>query len=115
MIICSCNVFSDHEVRTAVAVGAPPRTTGELFRYLGCSAQCGRCAWSIKAIMDAHAGVVDLAQRVQSDLLGQPRGFDCRPTGGVQHGGVNRTILVTAGEKIISPPVQAIRSSSAPR
>jgi bacterioferritin-associated ferredoxin len=91
MIICSCNVFSDHEVRTAVAVGAPPRTTGELFRYLGCSAQCGRCAWSIKAIMDAHAGVVHLAQRVQSDSLGQPRGFDRRPTGGVQHGGVNRT------------------------
>jgi bacterioferritin-associated ferredoxin len=58
MIICSCNVFSDNEVRTAVAVGAPPRTTGELFRYLGCSARCGRCAWSIKAIMDEHAGAV---------------------------------------------------------
>jgi bacterioferritin-associated ferredoxin len=64
MIICSCNVFSDHEVRTAVAVGAPPRTTGELFRYLGCSAQCGRCAWSIKAIMDA---------RKSSDVAGPPR------------------------------------------
>ena len=55
MIICSCNVFSDHEVRSAVVVGAPPLTTGGLFRRLGCRAQCGRCAWSIKAIMREHA------------------------------------------------------------
>jgi bacterioferritin-associated ferredoxin len=52
MIICSCNVLSDHAVRTAMATGTPPRTTGELFRYLGCSAQCGRCARSIKLVMD---------------------------------------------------------------
>jgi bacterioferritin-associated ferredoxin len=52
MIICSYNVVSDHEVRTAIATGAPPRTTGDLFRCLGCSAQCGRCARSIKRIMD---------------------------------------------------------------
>jgi bacterioferritin-associated ferredoxin len=52
MIICSCNVLSDHEVRTAIATGAPPRTTGDLFRCLGCSAQCGRCARSIRRIMD---------------------------------------------------------------
>jgi bacterioferritin-associated ferredoxin len=55
MIICSCNVFSDHEVRTAVVVGAPPLTTGQLFRYLGCRARCGCCAGSIKAIMHEHA------------------------------------------------------------
>jgi bacterioferritin-associated ferredoxin len=46
MIICSCNVLSDHEVRIAMSTAAPPRTTGEFFRYLGCIAQCGRCAWS---------------------------------------------------------------------
>jgi bacterioferritin-associated ferredoxin len=55
MIICSCNVFSDHEVRSAVVVGAPPLTTGGLFRRLGGRARCGRCAWSIKAIMREHA------------------------------------------------------------
>jgi bacterioferritin-associated ferredoxin len=52
MIICSCNVLSDHEVRTAMTAGAPPRTTGEFFRYFGCSAQCGRRARSIKQILD---------------------------------------------------------------
>ena len=34
MIICSCTVVSDHEIRIAMATGAPPRTTGELFRHL---------------------------------------------------------------------------------
>jgi len=52
MIICSCNVLSDHMVRTALTMGAPPRTIGELFRYIGSEAQCGRCARSIKRIMD---------------------------------------------------------------
>jgi bacterioferritin-associated ferredoxin len=52
MIICSCNVLSDHDVRIAMSVGAPPRTTGEFFRRLGCIAQCGRCAWSIKRIIE---------------------------------------------------------------
>jgi bacterioferritin-associated ferredoxin len=56
MIICSCNVLSDHEVRTAMLANPPPRTTGELFRCLRCDAQCGRCARSIKRIMDEPAG-----------------------------------------------------------
>jgi bacterioferritin-associated ferredoxin len=54
MIVCSCNVISDHTVRTALTMGAPPRTIGELFRYVGSDAQCGRCARSIKRIMDEH-------------------------------------------------------------
>jgi bacterioferritin-associated ferredoxin len=52
MIICSCNVLSDHEVRIALADSKPVRTVGRLFLYLGCFAQCGRCAQSIKRIMD---------------------------------------------------------------
>jgi bacterioferritin-associated ferredoxin len=52
MIICSCNVLSDLEVKIAVAASKPPRTIGRLFRYLGCTAQCGRCGPSIKGIVD---------------------------------------------------------------
>jgi bacterioferritin-associated ferredoxin len=51
MIVCSCNVISDHEVRKACAKSAP-RTTGQVYGCLGCSAQCGRCARSIRKIMD---------------------------------------------------------------
>jgi bacterioferritin-associated ferredoxin len=51
MIVCSCNVLSDHEVRKA-CVKSAPRTTGQVYGCLGCSAQCGRCARSIRKIMD---------------------------------------------------------------
>lgn len=51
MIVCSCNVLSDHDVRSAVST-ASPRTTGQVYGCLGCSAQCGRCARTIRAIMD---------------------------------------------------------------
>jgi bacterioferritin-associated ferredoxin len=52
MIICSCNVLTDHDVRSAVMeTGARVRTAGEVYSCLGCSAQCGRCARTIKRIM----------------------------------------------------------------
>ena len=53
MIVCSCNVFTDHDVRGALSgTAAPPRSTGDVYRCLGCSAQCGRCASTIRRIMD---------------------------------------------------------------
>lgn len=55
MIVCSCNVLSDHDVRNAVAKELP-RTTGQVYGCLGCSAQCGRCARTIRKIMDEALG-----------------------------------------------------------
>lgn len=53
MIVCSCNVISDHDVRATLSIGATaPRTTGEVYQCLGCSAQCGRCARTIRRIMN---------------------------------------------------------------
>jgi bacterioferritin-associated ferredoxin len=52
MIVCSCNVLSDHDVRAAVHQGGNPRTTGQVYGCLGCSPQCGRCARTIRRIMD---------------------------------------------------------------
>ena len=52
MIVCSCNVFTDHDVRATLSVSDAPRTTGEVYNCLGCSAQCGRCARTIRRIMD---------------------------------------------------------------
>jgi bacterioferritin-associated ferredoxin len=51
MIVCSCNVLSDKEVRTAVTTAAP-RSAAHVHRCLGCSAQCGRCIRTIRKIMD---------------------------------------------------------------
>jgi bacterioferritin-associated ferredoxin len=52
MIVCSCNVLSDAQVRDATDVdGQAPRTAGRLYQCLGCSAQCGRCARTIRKIL----------------------------------------------------------------
>ncbi len=55
MIVCSCNVLSDKAVRSACAASAP-RTTGQVYGCLGCSAQCGRCARTIRKIMNEALG-----------------------------------------------------------
>jgi len=51
MIVCSCNVLSDHDVRSAVEAERT-RSTSRVYGCLGCSAQCGRCARTIRRIMD---------------------------------------------------------------
>jgi len=56
MIVCSCNVLSDHAVRTAVSGATAPRTAGQVYGCLGCSPQCGRCATTIRRIMDEALG-----------------------------------------------------------
>ncbi|NVN87544.1 MAG: (2Fe-2S)-binding protein [Rhodopseudomonas sp.] len=53
MIVCSCNVLSDHDVRSAVCSGGGnARTTGEVYACLGGTAQCGRCVRTIRKIMN---------------------------------------------------------------
>jgi len=52
MIVCSCNVLTDQDVRTALARAETPRTPGEVYGCLGCGPQCGRCARTIRRIMN---------------------------------------------------------------
>jgi bacterioferritin-associated ferredoxin len=52
MIVCSCNVLTDDDVRSALARTAGPRTAGQVYDSLGCRAQCGCCARTIRRIMD---------------------------------------------------------------
>ena len=75
MIVCSCNVFTDHDVRGTLAAGEGcPRTAGEVYHCLGCSAQCGRCARTIRRIMDealataAPAGAAPPLPRTSPEL-----------------------------------------------
>ncbi|MBX9821579.1 (2Fe-2S)-binding protein [Afipia birgiae] len=57
MIVCSCNVLTDHDVRDVVTRPTDfPRTAGQVYGCLGCSAECGRCARTIKKIMDEALG-----------------------------------------------------------
>lgn len=53
MIVCSCNVLSDHDVRHAVnTADDAQRNAKQIYDCLGCSAECGRCARTIKMIID---------------------------------------------------------------
>jgi bacterioferritin-associated ferredoxin len=60
MIVCSCNVLSDKDVRTAIESDAP-RSTSQVYGCLGCSAQCGRCARTIRRLMDEALGAAAAA------------------------------------------------------
>jgi bacterioferritin-associated ferredoxin len=52
MIVCSCNVLTDHAVREALSSPTPPQTPSQVHRHLGCKAQCGRCVRTMREIMD---------------------------------------------------------------
>jgi bacterioferritin-associated ferredoxin len=53
MIVCSCNVLSDDDVRKAATTcgGSSLRNAKQVYDYLGCNAECGRCAGTIKEIL----------------------------------------------------------------
>jgi bacterioferritin-associated ferredoxin len=57
MIVCSCNVLSDHDVRQAVSTADDVlRNAKQIYGCLGCSVECGRCARTIKTIIDEALG-----------------------------------------------------------
>ncbi|BBK38605.1 hypothetical protein STAQ_36830 [Allostella sp. ATCC 35155] len=49
MIICSCRVISDREIRAAVVDGA--RRCGDIFRRCGNAPQCGTCLPTIRQML----------------------------------------------------------------
>ena len=52
MIVCSCNVLSDGQIKACVAPGPGcPRTAADVYECLGCSPKCGRCARTIRQIV----------------------------------------------------------------
>lgn len=61
MIVCSCNVLSDHDIRAALNSEQGPRSPAEIYDCLGCSPQCGRCAHTLRRIMDQTIGAAEAA------------------------------------------------------
>jgi bacterioferritin-associated ferredoxin len=47
--VCSCNVFTDTDVRAVAGIAG---TVSQVYRTLGCQAQCGCCARTIKRLLD---------------------------------------------------------------
>src|SRR5262245_21159233 len=52
MIVCSCNVFSDRQIRFTLAKAIQRPRMSQIYDDLGSDAQCGRCAHTIKRIME---------------------------------------------------------------
>jgi bacterioferritin-associated ferredoxin len=52
MIVCSCNFLSDSQVRSAINSGTRRLRMSQVYRSLGCIAECGRCGHTIKIILD---------------------------------------------------------------
>jgi len=53
MIVCSCNILSDQDIRVIARDPSyvPPRVS-EIYSRLGCNAKCGRCVRTIRTIID---------------------------------------------------------------
>lgn len=71
MIICSCNVLSDQDVRSAVEAERM-RSSSQVYGCLGCSAKCGRCARNIRRLMDEALGGARAISRNGGALSQQP-------------------------------------------
>jgi len=57
MIVCSCNVITDHEVRAAVSGSDDAlRHAKHVYSCLGRNVECGRCVRNVKAIIDETLG-----------------------------------------------------------
>ena len=74
MIVCSCNVLTDHDVRAAVtATEDLPRSAKQVYGCLGCSAECGRCARTIKTIITEALGNLCAGMLRRLPALRNPR------------------------------------------
>jgi bacterioferritin-associated ferredoxin len=53
MIVCSCNVISDHDIRDAiVSADVELCSAAQVYGCLGCLVQCGLCSRSVRKILD---------------------------------------------------------------
>ena len=51
MIVCSCNVLTDVDIRASLATLNGPRRVCDVYTSLGCTPKCGGCAGTISALI----------------------------------------------------------------
>ncbi len=78
MIVCSCNVLSDGDVRSCLNPGPDcPLTPAQVYRCLGCRPECGHCARIIRAIMEQALAA---ANEVTPFEAGNPGSLAAQPS-----------------------------------
>ena len=75
MIVCSCNVLSDREIRNvATAAQVQPLSAHQVYGCLGCNMRCGRCARTVKQILsEALIGAQSLGRPFPRPFLTKAR------------------------------------------
>jgi bacterioferritin-associated ferredoxin len=62
VIVCSCNVISDADIKSCLISGSScPRTASGVYACLGCRPQCGKCARTIRGIVASVLGEQNVA------------------------------------------------------
>jgi bacterioferritin-associated ferredoxin len=56
MIVCSCNVLTDVDIRASIATLNGPKRVCDVYASLGCTAKCGGCAGTISALISESKG-----------------------------------------------------------
>ncbi len=84
MIVCSCNVFSDQQVRSALAKATQRLRMSQIYYCLGGSAQCGQCAQTIKRIMEQVANGAFASAATSTNLHARTQ-EQASPAGKIQH------------------------------
>ncbi len=54
MIVCSCNVLSDTDIRGCLRGEDAPLNVGAVYRCLGCTPKCGGCIGTIRTIIETE-------------------------------------------------------------
>jgi bacterioferritin-associated ferredoxin len=56
MIVCSCNVLTELDIRASIATLNSPRRVCDVYASLGCTAKCGGCSGTICALIREAEG-----------------------------------------------------------
>jgi bacterioferritin-associated ferredoxin len=66
MIVCSCNLLTDAEIRAALAKPNPPERVRDVYAACGCAPKCGGCAGTInRLISEANSDKSESEQTVE--------------------------------------------------
>jgi bacterioferritin-associated ferredoxin len=68
MIVCSCNLLTDGDVRAVLEKPNAPDRVRDVYTSLGCAPKCGGCAGSINRLINAA-----LAEREESEVVAERR------------------------------------------
>lgn len=68
MIVCSCNFLNDAQVKSAIAAAVPCPRMSRVYASLGCAAKCGRCAHTIRNMLEEIRSYVTPENRAREAI-----------------------------------------------